>query len=70
MDAAPEMLAVAASNVRNSRIRFVQADVFEWIPDQRYDVVFFGFWLSHALRRVLGPCGTRARQGGSRVLRR
>ena len=47
LDAAPEMLAVAAANVRDGRVRFVQADVFEWTPDQLYDVVFFGFWLSH-----------------------
>jgi hypothetical protein len=25
----------------------VCADVFGWTPDRRYDVVFFGFWLSH-----------------------
>jgi O-methyltransferase involved in polyketide biosynthesis len=28
-------------------VRFVQADLFAWRPDRRYDVVFFGFWLSH-----------------------
>jgi demethylmenaquinone methyltransferase/2-methoxy-6-polyprenyl-1,4-benzoquinol methylase len=28
-------------------VRFVEADVFHWEPDRRYDVVFFGFWLSH-----------------------
>ena len=26
---------------------FVETDVFGWQPDRRYDVVFFGFWLSH-----------------------
>ena len=25
----------------------VQADVFEWRPDERFDLVFFSFWLSH-----------------------
>jgi SAM-dependent methyltransferase len=29
------------------RLRLVQADLFGWVPDRRYDVVFFGFWLSH-----------------------
>ena len=28
-------------------MRFIQADLFGWAPDRRYDVVFFGFWLSH-----------------------
>ena len=29
------------------RVRFVEADLFAWRPDRRYDAVFFGFWLSH-----------------------
>jgi hypothetical protein len=28
-------------------VRFVEADLFTWEPDRRYDVVFMGFWLSH-----------------------
>ena len=28
-------------------MQYVQADVFEWKPERQYDVVFFGFWLSH-----------------------
>lgn len=47
LDASPEMLALAASRVPDGRVTFVQADVFEWEADRRYDVVFFGFWLSH-----------------------
>lgn len=47
VDASPEMLAVASARVGAGRVRFVQADVFQWRPDRRYDVVFFGFWLSH-----------------------
>lgn len=48
VDASPEMLALAEERVgRDPRARFVQADVFSWAPDRRYDVVFFGFWLSH-----------------------
>lgn len=47
VDASPEMLALAAAGVRGERVRFVQADVFTWKPDRRYDVVFMGFWLSH-----------------------
>jgi SAM-dependent methyltransferase len=50
VDASPEMLAIAAARVGEEggeRVRFVQADLFGWRPDRRYDVVFMGFWLSH-----------------------
>jgi SAM-dependent methyltransferase len=47
VDASPEMLAAAATRVGDQQVRFVQADLFAWAPDRRYDVVFFGFWLSH-----------------------
>jgi SAM-dependent methyltransferase len=47
LDASPEMLAIARAEVRDHRVRFVQTDLFAWEPDRRYDVVFFGFWLSH-----------------------
>jgi demethylmenaquinone methyltransferase/2-methoxy-6-polyprenyl-1,4-benzoquinol methylase len=47
VDASPEMLAIAAARVDSQRVRFLQADLFTWKPDRRYDVVFIGFWLSH-----------------------
>jgi SAM-dependent methyltransferase len=47
VDASPEMLAIAAARVANERVRFIEADLFTWRPDRGYDVVFFGFWLSH-----------------------
>lgn len=48
VDASPEMLAIASTRVsEDERVRFVSADLFRWQPDRRYDVVFFGFWLSH-----------------------
>jgi SAM-dependent methyltransferase len=50
VDAAPEMLARAKARVGEGRVRFAQADLFSWQPDRRYDVVFFGFWLSHVPR--------------------
>jgi SAM-dependent methyltransferase len=45
VDASPEMLAIAAE--RAPEATFIQADLFEWQPDRRWEVVFFGFWLSH-----------------------
>ena len=47
VDASTEMLAAAAARAGGDRVRFVRADLFDWVPDRRYDVVFFGFWLSH-----------------------
>ncbi|HUE26389.1 MAG TPA: class I SAM-dependent methyltransferase [Solirubrobacteraceae bacterium] len=47
VDASPEMIELARTTVPAGRVRFVHADVFGWEPDRRYDVVFFGFWLSH-----------------------
>jgi SAM-dependent methyltransferase len=47
VDASPEMLASAAARIDSARVRFIQADLFTWRPDCRYDVVFIGFWLSH-----------------------
>ena len=47
VDGSPEMLAIAAARPGAGRLRLMQADLFDWVPDRRYDVVFFGFWLSH-----------------------
>jgi SAM-dependent methyltransferase len=47
VDASPEMLAIAAARADGQQVRFIQADLLAWEPDLRYDVVFFGFWLSH-----------------------
>jgi SAM-dependent methyltransferase len=48
VDASAEMLAIAASRVPDGApVRFVEADLFTWEPDRRYDAVFMGFWLSH-----------------------
>jgi demethylmenaquinone methyltransferase/2-methoxy-6-polyprenyl-1,4-benzoquinol methylase len=47
VDASPEMLALAKARAGQERVRFIQADLFTWRPDRRYDVVFIGFFLSH-----------------------
>ena len=47
IDASLEMLAIASKRVRDNHIRFIEADIFDWRPDRRYDVVFFSAWLSH-----------------------
>ena len=47
VDASPEMISIASARVGDDRVRFVEANIFDWEPDRRYDVVFFGFWISH-----------------------
>ena len=46
LDSSPEMLALAAERA-GAGVRFIESDLFAWEPDRRYDVVFFGFFLSH-----------------------
>ena len=58
------MLELAAKRVGNDpRVKFVAADLFAWWPRRRYDVVFFGFWISHvplerfaAFWELVGEC--------------
>jgi SAM-dependent methyltransferase len=42
VDANAETLAL-----NTSEAELLQADVFEWLPAERFDLVFFAFWLSH-----------------------
>lgn len=68
VDASPEVLKINREKVARRKVRYVQADLFDWQPDGRYDVVFFSFWLSHVpperfepfwnlVRRALAPGG-------------
>ena len=47
VDAAPEMLALNAAKVAETRVRYLRADLFTWEAAEQYDLVFFAFWLSH-----------------------
>ena len=51
VDASAEALAIAEAKVAAVEgacpVEWVVADLFEWRPSRRYDVVFFSFWLSH-----------------------
>jgi SAM-dependent methyltransferase len=55
VDASPEMLRIASARLGSERVRFVQADIFDWRPDRRHDVVFFGFWISHVPLERFAP---------------
>jgi 2-polyprenyl-3-methyl-5-hydroxy-6-metoxy-1,4-benzoquinol methylase len=47
VDAAPEVIAVNRERTKSDNVKYLQADLFNWQPDKKYDVVFFAFWLSH-----------------------
>lgn len=69
LDASPEMLALNAARLGSpANVDYVEADLFRWEPTGGFDVVFFGFWLSHVpperfegfwdlVRRCLAPAG-------------
>lgn len=68
VDASPEMLQINRAKVGSPKVEYVVADVFSFEPPRRYDLVFFGFWLSHVplsrfdafwdlVRRSLTPDG-------------
>ncbi len=68
IDGAPEMLAVARQRLTETPVSLIEADLFDWQPDERYDTVFLAFWLSHVppgrfesfwgtLRSALAPGG-------------
>jgi SAM-dependent methyltransferase len=68
VDASPEVLAINRMRVGDANVAYVEADLFEWQPRERYDAVFFSFWLSHVpdgrfaafwdkVRAALAPSG-------------
>jgi SAM-dependent methyltransferase len=68
VDASPEVIAINRSRVALPNVRYVQADLFAFESDTRYDCVFMSFWLSHVpharfdafwsmVRRALAPGG-------------
>ena len=46
-DAAPEVIEINRKKLNSDRVNYRQIDLFSWEPDREYDLVFFGFWLSH-----------------------
>ena len=71
VDASPEMLQLAETTVPPGRVRFIESDLFAWQPGRRYDVVFFGFFLSHVPTERLAEFFSlvdRCLEPGGRVL--
>lgn len=47
LDASPEMININRAKLQSNKVEYQLADLFKWHPDREYDMVFFGFWLSH-----------------------
>jgi 2-polyprenyl-3-methyl-5-hydroxy-6-metoxy-1,4-benzoquinol methylase len=47
IDASTEVIEINRARVGADNVDYVQADLFAWRPAQRYDAIFFSFWLSH-----------------------
>src|SRR5262249_43480176 len=47
LDASPQMLTRNRGEVAQPNVRYVEADIFTFEPDTTFDVVWFGFFLSH-----------------------
>lgn len=45
LDAAPEMLALLSE--KHDAVDTIATDIFAWEPNDRYDNIFFGFWMTH-----------------------
>jgi SAM-dependent methyltransferase len=68
VDASPEVIALNRERVGSEIVEYRAADIFSWVPEETFDVVFFSFWLSHVpagrfeefwalVRRALRPGG-------------
>lgn len=47
VDTSPEVMEINRGKIGSAPVEYVIADIFEWQPDTQFDLVFFGFWLSH-----------------------
>ena len=54
VDASGDMLRVHADRIAAPNVHRIEADVFSWEPDRRYELAFFGFWLSHVPDERMG----------------
>lgn len=47
VDASPEVIALNRHRLNAPDVEYVRADIFAWTTDERFDLIFFSFWLSH-----------------------
>ena len=58
VDAAPETIALNRERLARAGLplaTYIEADLFAWQPTERFDVVFFSFWLSHVPSDLFDP---------------
>jgi demethylmenaquinone methyltransferase/2-methoxy-6-polyprenyl-1,4-benzoquinol methylase len=70
VDTAAEAIKLNQQRLQSSNVEYIQADIFSWQPEERYDVVFFSFWLSHVPSQYFQhfwQMVTRALKPGGRV---
>ncbi|SFD64678.1 class I SAM-dependent methyltransferase [Paracidovorax konjaci] len=68
VDGSAQMLSLNAA-AGDPRVTLVQADIFQWQVDRRFDAIAFGFWISHVPRDLFEPflasVASHLRPGGS-----
>lgn len=68
LDASPEMIAINRAKLAADHVEYELCDLFQWQPQRRVDMVFFGFWLSHVpadkLSGFLGAVQAALKPGG------
>ncbi len=47
VDSSPEVLEINRQKTNAENVSYIEADLFEWRPGEKFDVVAFGFWLTH-----------------------
>jgi demethylmenaquinone methyltransferase/2-methoxy-6-polyprenyl-1,4-benzoquinol methylase len=47
VDASQEEIEINRQRCQNFPVKYVQADIFGWMPHSKFDAAFFSFWLSH-----------------------
>jgi 2-polyprenyl-3-methyl-5-hydroxy-6-metoxy-1,4-benzoquinol methylase len=47
VDASPEVILLNQQKIQSQSVEYIVADLFNWTPTQKFDFIFFGFWLSH-----------------------
>lgn len=55
IDASAEMIAINQAKLQSEQVQYERADLFRWEPKAQFDMVFFGFWLSHVPSEYLHP---------------
>jgi SAM-dependent methyltransferase/catechol 2,3-dioxygenase-like lactoylglutathione lyase family enzyme len=68
IDGSQSMLDINREKNGDAHVHYEQANLFDWTPTQLYDLVFFGFWLSHVppdhLPAFLDQVSQAVRPGG------